>query len=731
MSAHDSPERSAEVRNTLEDLRLILRRRRLVILAFTASVVAAAGLYSALKTPVYSARGSLWIEKEPNVLPFDEVFQIETRNVDYLQSHYKLLLSQSLAAKTIEDRKLYLDPRFAGPPPVRKGKPDPADSGFRRELVDRFLARLSVAPVRDTRIVEVRFEDRDPRFAAAVLDGLFESYIDLNTDRRLGAAEQAQQFLTLQIEAVRKEIEAQERDLQKYEEAKNIVTLTGNETSVLGRLSDVSRALNEATLDRIQKQETFNQIRTADPADIPAAVTNPLIQRLREEYARQSREYAKRLEVVKPEYPEMQRLQTEMQVTRQSLAAEIANLVRAAGSEYQSALKRERTLAGVFEEQKKAAFALDSDSISYNSRKIELENKKTLIGQLLKRQSEADVSARLKGFTASNVWIVDRPLVPRRPSSPRTRLNLALALVLGLAGGIGLGFLFEFMGSTVRTSRDVTRYLGVPTLGIVPSFKSGVSRRIEREAGRAGGAPPAGRPAPPPKGGGDDRRRIDLIVQREPMSFQAESYRSIRTSFLAVAPSDRVRTVLFTSPLPREGKSSTISNLAVAVAQGGKKVVVIDADLRRPRLTRLFGLNGDGLTRYLASTVELAAVVRPTDVPNLSVVGSGPVPSNPLELLTSRRMSDLIDALKARFDYVLIDTPPVFVVSDAVALGPVVDAVVLVAFGGQTPIQALRQAKQKLDAHRIACLGVILNGAEVVEREVYYARSYHRYYGRS
>ena len=226
------------------------------------------------------------------------------------------------------------------------------------------------------------------------------------------------------------------------------------------------------------------------------------------------------------------------------------------------------------------------------------------------------------------------------------------------------------------------------------------------------------------------KNKIELIAARESQSIQAESYRSIRTTLLVSSPPGKIKTILFTSPLAREGKSSTVSNLGVTLAESSKRVVIVDSDLRKPKQARIFGsgsANGPGLSRYLSSHIEPAEIVKPTEIPNLHLITSGPLPANPIELLTSEKMDALIAYLKRSFDFVLLDTPPLLAVSDALAMGPMADAIILVARGGQTPIQAIKQAKQKLDSHKLKCLGVILNGVDLVEQDGYYAHEYYHY----
>jgi polysaccharide biosynthesis transport protein len=718
---------------------------------FFITVLAAATVYSFVVPPVYTSSGSVWIESNPRILPFDDVEALGAGT--NLQSHAQLLLSRSLAADTIDKLHLDQNPDFAK---LRKGAKavDPKDPIFRESLIDLFLKNLRVTPAERTSLVMVDFSSRNPKLAADTLNALFEGYIDMLVRKRYSASEKASEFLNTQIAELRTEIEVKERELNQYGSEKDILPLTASEAPTVSRIGDINKALTEATLDRVTKLNTYNQLKAAPLGGIPDAPEGSLIQRLREQYITLSRQYATKSTNVRPEYPEMLRLKSELDSATEALQTETQNLIRNAYNEYETALRKEQSLQKLLSDQKNEAYKANSNSVLYNSLRIELENRKALLESLSKRQSETDVSSKLKGLEALNVWIVDKASYPLKPASPKKRKNIILGFMVGLAGGLGLALGLEYLNHTVKTSKDVSAAVGVPTLGSVPSFAAearpkgplGEIHKLRDMFGRK--EDPQGRSKAKPKKG---RRtdllgsgplsaespndsaapsRIELISARDPQSIQAESYRSIRTTLIVSSPPGRIKTYLFTSPLAREGKSSTVSNLGITLAESNRRVVLIDSDLRKPKQGRIFGIRNStesGLSQFLSSTIEPAAIIRPTSIPNLHLITSGPLPANPIELLTSDRMDNLIAYLKRNFDFVLFDTPPILAVSDALAMGPMADAIVLVVRGGQTPIQALKQAKQKLDAHKLRCLGVILNGVDLFEQDGYYAREYYSY----
>jgi len=724
----------------------ILLKWKWTALFFFSAAVCVALVLSFLMPRSYTSRGSIWVEEQMNILPFEDVQRFDATSSSP-QSYSQLLQSRALAARVIEKLKLYENPHFAGRSHRGEHLPGPADKVFMERLILKFHKCVSVKPIGGTRLLEVTYMDGDPKFASETLNILFDEYIGMIINQRYQASERATQFLKSQITTVRTDIEEGEKKLSDYGSTKNILPLTAAETPTVTRLSEVNRALTDATINRVNKYDFYTQLKAGAAAEISDMPGGGPVQRLRDRYAALSQEYAGRLGTVRPEYPEMQRLKSEIDSVKDALQVEEKKLIDVAYADYQAALNKEQSLRGLLEQLRTEAFKVNSNSIVYNSLRIELENKKALLESLSKRQSETDLSARLKSYEAANIWIVDRASFPLKATSPDKRRNILMGLIIGLAGGLGLALGLEYLNNTVRTSKEVLNATSLPTLGVIPSFTAEISpkgplaefskiadilsgknepKKKQSHSGREGTCCPAS------ETDGNGKRllinTIELIASREPNSIQAESYRSIRTTLLVSSPPGKIKAILFTSPLAREGKSSTVANMGITLAQANKRVVIIDADLRKPKQTRIFDLNGGwGLTHFISSYAEAADLVRPTNFPNLFLIGSGPIPVNPIELLTSEKMDSLIAFLKKNYDYILIDAPPLLAVSDALAMGPMVDGVILIARGGQTPMPALKQAKAKLDSHKLKCLGVIINGVNLVEQDGYYAKQYYQY----
>lgn len=737
---------------SLQELWRAALRRKWIIILTAAAVFAVAFLYSFLATPKYTAVGQLLIDREPNILSFEDIFQIESLNDDYFQTQYKLLQSRALAGDTIELIRSNNSEAFRrsmladAASPRRAAK---SELRVRGTLIDALLGRLIIRPVRRTRLVQASFTHEDPEFAAEALNSLFDTYIEMNIEKKYQATEQATDFLTKQIASVQQEIADGENKLQEYGKEKNIIALSSTENTVIEKLGELNKALTDAQIDRVNKETYYNEIAVATPDYIPDALANPLIQKLREEYGRLNRDYMSKSVNYLPNHPQIQSLKAELDAAKRALEDETQALIKRAFSDYQAALKRERALAGAFNSQKSEAFQLNSNAIEYNSLQIQIQNQKNLLESLMKRKSETDVSSRLKGLRTSNIWIVDRAEVPLSPSSPNKKKNLMFALLIGMVGGLGLAFLIETLDVTVKDSEDVKKYAGMPMLGVVPDFfgndlwkKGGYGKPQGKDAGDSGKRLKRARATltirilsavgrRPPERQMEEPEAMDLLVHFSPGSPLAEYYRSIRTTLLLSAADARMQVLAVTSPLPQEGKTGTLSNLASAFAQAGKSVVIIDADVRKPRLHKIFRIqNLNGLTKYLTTDLPLDDLLRVTAIPLLSLINAGPVPPNPVELLGSEKMAGLIGRLRETFDFVFIDTPPLLAVSDALVLAPRLDGAILVVRAGKTPRAALRQAREKLDSHKIKGTGVIINQVRVRDLSYYNMDKHYGYYGR-
>ncbi len=693
-------------------------------------------LYTLLIPRSYVSRGTIWVESQLNILPFEDVQQLDSMDLSP-QSYAQLLRSRALASAVIDKLKLYERIGFAGKPARGETLPSPTDPVFRENLIEKFLEQTSVRPIERTKLLEVTFSDSNPRFAAEILNAVFNEYIDMIIGQKFQASEQASRFLKSQIASLRTEIEGDEKKLAEYGTSKDILPLSSTETPTVTRLAEVNKALTTATLERVNKYDVYNQLKAGNFSEFPGGPADSPARRLSDQYTTLSQEYARRLTVLRPEYPEMKRLKSQV---------ESQKMVDNAYSEYVAAQKKEQSLKDLLDQIRNEAYRTNSSSLAYNTLRIELDNKKTLLESLSKRETETILSGRLKSAEATNTWVVDKASLPLKPAFPDRRKNVLFGLIAGLVGGLGLALGIEYLDNTAKTSKDISTAVGFTTLGVIPGFggpsdAGGIKAEAERlTAILRGRAEPAGKRSGsngsyyehndhPRKHAGKKRHGLDLILARHPNSIQSESFRSLKTTLLVSYPARQYKVLIFTSPLSGEGKSSIVSNLGLSLAQANKRVVIVDADMRRPKQRRIFDrkTEGPGLSDYITSRVELQDLVVPTGHSNLFLIESGAQPEDPVEVLTSDKMNDLVTQLKRGFDYVLFDTPPLLAVADTIALGPLAEGMIIVVRAGQTPVPALKQAAQKLDLHKIQCLGVILNDVDLIEQDGYYAHQYYRY----
>lgn len=698
----------------------VLSKRRSTIITFTILLVVLVGLVTLVSKPVYRATAQLLIEREnPNVVSIQEVMTLDAADTAYYQTQYKILQSRSLAKAAIDALRLGEEPEFAPKKGVSfLGIPLPealADNGVTRLLgggdgkelspqetetllIDRFLKKLEVVPVRSSRLVEVSIDSYRPELAAKIVNTLGEKYLEHDLASRLRAGEQALGFLDQQVVDLKAKVEVSEEALQRYKERENLIALEEKQNIVVQRLSELNSEVTKAKTERVGKETLFRHLRElASHPDmveaIPAVIENRLIQELKGAYVALQAQHSKLSEKYGPRHPEIIKLTSQTELMKEKIRSEVDKIAASIETEYKVSRAKEATLTQALEAQKREALELNQKGIRYGALKREAESNKQLYETLLKRMKETNVTTNLR---STNIRIVDRAEVPLKPIKPRKMLNMSLALLLGLILGTGLAFLQERLDNSIKTPEDLSRHAGLPFLGPVPTIK-------------------------------EEEKRVGVRLFERHRSSPAEAYRSLRTSLQFSSSERPPQVILITSALPQEGKTTTAINLGYAFAQSEKEVVILDGDMRKPGFHKELGLdNGRGLSNFIVGTASLEEVLQPTDHPRLKVITCGPVPPNPSELLSSGRAKELLAVLKARFDLVIIDSPPVMAVTDPVILSKEVDGVVLVVKTFETSRLAVKAAKKQLADAGSKILGVVLNQVDS-RREGYYYYSYYYY----
>jgi capsular exopolysaccharide synthesis family protein len=719
----------------LEYWRVIVSRRW-VILAILATVVTVTLIYSLKATPIYRATSTVQIDREnPNILSFKDVYELESSADDSLRTQFEVLKSRSLARSVIEDLGLDKYEEFQERSSsdtsnsilqwmqgLLSSKPDqdPNESDRLRRVIDRYLDRLDVSPVLRARLVNITFDSKDPKLAARVIDAHAKHFVEQNLKYKWEATQQASEFLSQNLVTLKATLEKSEDELQEYSRRNDILFTEEGRNTATEKLQQLEEEYTKSLADRIQKESYERLLRAGDSDSLPQVVNNQLIADLTAKLADLQRQESELAVTFRPDYPLRQRLSGQIAQIQSSILGEKLRIVAMIQSEHSASVERERLLALELDKQRDVVNRVNQEIIQYNILKREVESTKQLHDGLLNRLKEAGVSAGLK---ASNIRVVDRAEVPHRPVRPRKAINLVLSVIGGLVFGIGFAFLQEYLDSSLKVPEDITRHLTLPTLGMIPKLESLEGKRGYgygyAQAGVTEGAIVAPNASP----------TVDRIVHEAPSSLMAEAYRSVRTSLLLSSPGHPPRTIVVTSAAPSEGKTVTAINISISLTQTGAKVVLIDADMRKPRIHQVFSLGtADGLSSFLAGTSSLRAIVLETHVPGLSVIPCGITPPNPGELVLSLGFRRMLEALREYFDYVVLDSPPVGNVSDARILAASSDSTILVVKAFSTSRHHARVALNHLvDAHaRLG--GVVLNDVDVRLRSYYSGSSYYRTY---
>jgi len=718
-----------------EKLRILLYRKW-VILTCVLTFLAIAAVYTFRQTPIYEATAKVEIDlQSDNVLPYQDISRDRTNPYgyqEYLETQIKHIKSRSLARRIVlatgMDREL---------PDCMK----PDESAFRvaslwewipgfgalendnipvtREdkieyAIDFILEDLDISPNRNSRVVDISYRSPDPELAANIVNTLVREYIDYNFEVKFDSTTRATDFLDRQLVDLKAKVEESEASLIAYARKHNILDAGEKQDVVMQTLRDINSSLSEARATRMVKESVYKTMAGSASGNFPHALRTPVMEQLEPRLLADEQELAQMMVQLGPAMPQVQQLQSRVHQAREQLEREKQLAVENARTEYETALASEQLLMEAFEKQKEQTNNLNESSIQYNILRRDVETSKQLYDGLLQRMKEAGVAA---GLESSNIRFVDKARVPKIPSSPKPKRNLAMSLVLGLMGGVGLAFLMNYMDNTIKTPEDIEEKVGLPSLGLIPSLQSARSfyGRLYKPNRQGKELPEA-----------LIKQGVELATLNAGCSRIAEAYRALRTALLLSTPGRPPKSIMVTSSKAGEGKTTTVCNMALSLAQTGKKVLVLECDMRRPRIRKIFHENGNGLSEYLTGQVELDKVVIESTIPNLFIAHAGTSPPNPGELIGSQRMQDAIHSASDAFDFILIDTPPLMSVSDSLILAPFADGVVLVVKGGEISPDILNRAKKNLESLHARILGVVCNNVDL-DSGGYYQYYCHQY----
>ncbi len=720
----------------LDRLNAVFKHRRVAGTAFLL-VVTAMMVQTYSTIPIYQTSAAIQIDDErstsvSNLGVNDPTWWQESG--PYYRTQYQVLQSRELARRVVRRLHLENNPDFNGNAPkprdpitlVRQArasasawvralvtrpsqapKPVPAPDETAQEagLISAFLGGVQVRPVGDTRVVNIVYTHTNPQFTALAANTLAEEYTAQNLDLRLQNTGKTLDWVNAELEKATGKVKASEEALTRYREQNNAQSLDDRQNIVVNRLTSLNETVTGKRTERQQKETLYNQVKNADPASDSADAysligNSPSVVQAQSGLAALKTERATLAQTYGPDAPKMKDIEAKVDAATKLLVAERRRVIDAARNEYEAARAQELSFSNDLERAKLDSMDLDRKSGDYKILQREHDANQELFKSLLEQQKNLAVVANSR---ANNVRLMDRAEVPSAPIAPNPRRDWLTAILAGLTIAFGLAFGIEYLDDTVKTPEDVTRRLRLPLLGLVPAVR------------------------------GD---RVPVLTEPVPHDF-GESFRSLRTSLVFTSGSEGTRIIAVTSSQPLEGKTTTAANLALALALGGSRVLLIDADMRRPGLHKTMGLvNNAGLSNLLVGQSRVREVIQRSAEPNLFVISAGRTPPNPSELLASERMNAFIANLAhGPFDWVVFDTPPVLAVTDAVIIAQKVAGVVFVIGSEMTRRVHGERALETLQNGRVRGIGVVLNRVDFDRNKYYYSRyygyQYKSYYGQN
>ena len=669
--------------------RLALKYRFLIIGCFLGTLIIGATL-TLLMTPVYTAQATLQIDREAaRVLESEDVAPRENmmQGEEFFQTQYGLLRSRSLAERVIESLGLASSNSTLEAMGVEAPEPGgtaAAQAERRRAAaLSALQSNLSVAPVRGSRLVAIGYDNPNPVVAARIANGFAENFIQSNLDRKFESSAYAREFLEERIAQTKERLESAERQLVAYAANQQIINVgepsegaaSGGATESLtsNNLVALNSALARTRAERVAAEERWRSANTAPLMTLPEVLQNPTIQRLTEQRAILDAEYQQKLSIYQPDYPEMVQLRARIQEADGQIQTIAGNIRSSIRSQYQIAANQERSLQAQVTGLTGEVLDLRDRSIQYNILQRELDTTRTLYEALLQRYKEVGVTANV---TANNISIVDLATAPRIPSKPNMLLNMAIAALLGIGLGVLAALVLEALDETLATPDDVEKKLGVPVLGVAPLLDKGETTSEAL---------------------GDIR------------SGFSEAYYSLRTALQFSTPDGAPSSLLISSARPAEGKSTTAYAVALNLARVGKRVLLVDGDLRNPSMHRVVGVENErGMSNLLSGSADLAAVVQATKQENMFFIPCGPLPPNPAELWGGDRLRQFLAETRNNFDHVVFDGPPVLGFADAPMLAAAVNGVLFVLESRGTRRGQARGALRRLQVGRAHLLGAVL-----------------------
>jgi capsular exopolysaccharide synthesis family protein len=713
------PERRAHLRDYLH----ILAKRKRWVIGILLGVVLVTAAVVFLMTPIYRGTALLQITQDSAIAQVGENDPLTALKggqelTRFQETQMKILGSRSLAWRIIEafNLKDHQDFKY-----LRETTPPPPDPKLKNDLLDLFQEKLEIRPLKDSYLVEISFRSSDESLAQRVTNAMAREYVQLAIDRRTESFSLVKDWLENQLHQLAGRVQDSQKKLYAFGQKSDFFALEDKDNVIIQKYIELNGLLTKAQSERMAREAQHRQIEEEGP-EAPLITNNPLILALRQEMVAQTAKVASLKKIYLPGHPEMQAETAKLQELRGRLHGEIRRIQETVRADFEAAKRTENLLGEAFNSQKNRMVNLQQDLVDFQILKRDAQTTEQLYQALLARMKETTVASTM---VASNVAVIDPADLPAEPYMPKKGLLLGLSSVLGLFLGIGAAFLAEYLDDSLKTTEEVERVCQFPSLGLVPLLPvngavDNNGRFLLKPSQLLSHFPFLGShvQAEPVNGDG-----ADLVVLKQPRSIIAEAIRHVCTSLMLSASGGPPRVILLTSPNPQEGKSTISCNLAASLALDGRQVVLLDCDLRKPRLHRVFHtLPQPGLTTFLTGNGSREDIIKSTQVPNLWFVPAGPVPPSPMELLGSEAFKELLQMLSRDFQHVIIDTPPALGFADARVISSLADGVLLVMKHQSTPREAGRLTCKLFAQIRAHVLGIILNQVNHngLERYEYY-----------
>ena len=709
----------------LRDYLDVIFRRKWLVISFLALTFITTLILTLASPKIYKASTSIEVmPQNQKVTKFEEVVATEMRGQEFYQTQVDLLQNNGLTRRVIERLELVNHPVIIetlyenGKPGIvsrirasvknlfsalissnedrDKNSSLISEEDLKQQALIKFIENnLEVSPKRNSMLIGISFMSPDRQLSQSVANAFVEEFVNWNMEKKLEASQLAREFLMKQIDRAKISLEKAEEDLNRFAKQAGIVSLDAKLNSVYRQLEELNSALAMAEAELIAKESIYKQATLDGPSSLPQVMENQVISGLKAEYARLRSEYEDLSVTFHDEYPSVKSLKMKISSIADRINIEEQKVYLAIANQYKAGLQKVETMRARVEYQKKMAIDLNERATQYKIMAREVETNKGIYQSLLERTKEIE---SMVGVSSSNIHIIDKAMLPIKPFKPKVKLNLLLAIVVGMMGGLGLAFFLEYFTDTITNPDEISDRFHIPILGVAPLTKH-------------------------------NEFPVEHTFVKDPRAPLSEAMRSTRMSIQLSGTAPQAGSFVLTSTKPSEGKTTMAANLALAFAGAGERVILVDADMRKPRLHKFFqgreDDSGPGLSKFLAG-VGSKGLVRQNGISNLCFIPSGPVPPNPVELLASDRFAMLVQTLTRRFDRLIVDGPPYLGFADSLVISRHMGGVVLVSSMGETTRNALLHFKKSVLNAQGKILGCIINKVNLSKRFGY--QSYYKYY---